>query len=736
MKKPKIVCYLYSLIMNDELDIKHKLQNMLLTISIIGSLISLIVAFILNDSLINKLLSVFCLLMEGAAFYISAVRRNKKFATIIGFISINLVLFPMMFFANGGVYSGMPIWLTFGLIYPWMICEGPMSIMMFVLNLLVTLVCFVAQFLYPELFAAPNYSDITQWVILDSLQVVIIMAMILGMAIKYQVYVFNSQRAQLLKQEMQLRAAMDSADKANAAKSNFLANMSHEIRTPINAVLGMDEMILRECSDETILGYAANIQSAGQSLLAVINDVLDFSKIESGKLELIPVEYSIQKLMHSCYNIIIMQAEKKNLLLEIHNDPELPSRLIGDEIRVRQIIFNLLTNAVKYTSSGKVTMTLGFTRSCEDMIMLKVNVRDTGMGISPENQQKLFRDFNRLDETTTRNIEGTGLGLSITKRLVDKMDGKIGVESKLGVGSDFWFEIPQKIASDKPAGHFKENHSDSSEQSNDYHELFQAPAARILVVDDVKLNIDVMKGLLKTTRVRVDAAYSGRECLGLVQKNSYDMIFMDHLMPEMDGIQTLNNMRRIVDCPNQNVPVIALTANAMEGAKDQYTTLGFTDYLPKPVQSDKLEKLLMDYLPDELIIPVENNSAAGKKGSVRTDDVPEFDIEAGLRWCCGDKKTYCKILCMANFDTKAIKLDNAFHSGDWDTYEKLCCDLKSVAKTVGGEKLSMLAADMQNHAKAGKFSYIRDNHRMLLDSCRGFEKAANKYLYSNRSERK
>ncbi|MGN1422132.1 MAG: ATP-binding protein [Oscillospiraceae bacterium] len=730
MKRPEFVRVLNDLIMGEDLDIKHKLQNMLLTISMIGSCITITIAVIINDNFANILLSLFCLAMQFVAFYFSTVKRSKNVGMMIVFITINLIVFPLMFYGNGGVYSGMPIWLEFGLIYPWLVSEGAVCIVMFVVNMLVTLGCFATQYFFPQLFVVPTNSDVTKWVIIDTVQVIFLVAPILGMAIKYQVYVFDQQKKKLLEQEKQLRDAMSIADKANSAKSDFLASMSHEIRTPINAVLGMDEMILRECNDDAILSYAANIQSAGQSLLAVINDVLDFSKIESGKLELFPAEYSIQKLMNDCYSMMIMRAEKKNLLLEIHNDPELPSKLIGDEIRVRQIILNLLTNAVKYTSAGKVTMTLDFTRTSEDSIMLEVSVRDTGMGISPENQRLLFSDFNRLDETNNRHIEGTGLGLSITKRLVDRMDGKIGVESTPGVGSDFRFEIPQKIASEKPAGLFTENRSESIGKSRDHREKFQAPAARILVVDDVKLNIDVLKGLLKSTKVRIDAAYSGRECLGLVQKYTYDLVFMDHLMPEMDGVQTLENMRRLVDCPNHNVPVIALTANAMAGAKQAYEEYGFADYLAKPVQSDRLEQLLMDYLPADLILPVEDNPTGKIKSAAHTDDVPEFDSEAGLRWCCGDKELYCKILCMANIDTRAVQLDKAFRSSDWQEYTKLCCGLKSTSKTVGGERLSLLASNMEKASKSGEISFIRENHRLLIDSCRNLEKAASQYLYS------
>ncbi|MBP1562149.1 MAG: response regulator [Oscillospiraceae bacterium] len=734
MKKPRFVRYLHELIMGDGFDIKHKLQNMLLAISIIGGFFTVTAAFVLNNSFESKILSVSALIMQIFAFFVSAVLKKRKAGTMIVFIVINIILFPLLFYTNGGVYSGMPIWLAFGLIYPWMVSEGAMCIVMFILNTLVTVGCFTTQYFFPEWFVAPAEDNLTQWIVLDSLQVALVVAVILGMAIKYQAYVFDRQQAKMLKQEEQLRQAMKLADKSNAAKTDFLVRMSHEIRTPINAVLGMDEMILRESSDETILGYATNIQSAGQLLLATINDVLDFSKIESGKLELFPEEYSIHQLMNDCYNIIIMRAEKKNLLLEVKNDPSIPSRLVGDEIRVRQMIINLLTNAVKYTSAGKITMTLGCEKVSEEEIILKVSVRDTGMGISPENQQELFSDFNRLDETNTKNIEGTGLGLSITKRLVEKMKGKISVESTLGVGSEFRFEIPQLVASKTPMGYFTPNKRSSTEITQEYHERFQAPAARILVVDDVKLNIDVLKGLLKSTKVRVDAAYSGRECLGLVQKNSYDLIFMDHVMPEMDGVQTFNYMRKLVDCPNHNVPVIALTANAMAGAKEEYTQLGFADYLAKPVQSDLLEQLLMEYLPSDLIIPAEDTPSPKKKSSSRSDDIPEFDSEAGLKWCCGDRSLYRKILCMVDIDTRAIQLDNAFRNNDWSTYERLCCGLKSTSKTVGGERLSYLAAKMEKHVKSGEITYIRENHRMLIDCCHSLEKAANNYLFSNNSE--
>ena len=314
-------------------------------------------------------------------------------------------------------------------------------------------------------------------------------------------------------------------------------------------------MILRESSDESILSYAANIQSAGHSLLSVINDILDLSKIESGRLELLTSEYSTQQLMNDCYSMMIMRAEKKDLLLEIKNDPQLPAKLAGDEVRLRQVILNLLTNAVKYTSAGEVTMRVDFKHTAENEIMLKISVRDTGMGISQENQQNLFKAFRRLDEMTNRHIEGTGLGLNITKHLTEMMGGTIAVRSTLGSGPEFTVEIPQRVVSYEPVGVFIENRRAASGQKEEYHERFRAPGARILVVDDVKLNIDVIKGLLRLTQIRTESAYSGRECLGLVSRTHYDLIFMDHLMPDMDGIETLKQLRAQDGSPNAGTPV-------------------------------------------------------------------------------------------------------------------------------------------------------------------------------------
>ena len=437
---------LRTLLLSDDLDIRHKLQNILITISMAGCAASVVISFATQMSLAGNLASLLGLLTLFLAFYLSVIRKKKEAASYLITIAVNLVLFPLMYMLNGGVYSGMPLWLAFGLVFPWFAMDGARCCVMFALDLIAALGCLAVQMFFPELILLPE-GDLTKMAVLDVAQVMVTVPVMIGLTVKYQSVVFKRQQRKMEQQEKKLLEAMRTADRANEAKTSFLASMSHEIRTPINAVLGMDEMILRESSDESILSYAANIQSAGHSLLSVINDILDLSKIESGRLELLTAEYSTQQLMNDCYSMMIMRAEKKDLLLEIKNDPQLPAKLAGDEVRLRQVILNLLTNAVKYTSAGEVTMRVDFKHTAENEIMLKISVRDTGMGISQENQQNLFKAFRRLDEMTNRHIEGTGLGLNITKHLTEMMGGTIAVRSTLGSGSEFTVEIPQRVVS-------------------------------------------------------------------------------------------------------------------------------------------------------------------------------------------------------------------------------------------------------------------------------------------------
>ena len=387
---------------------------------------------------------------------------------------------------------------------------------------------------------------------------------------------------------------------ANEAKSQFLANMSHEIRTPINGILGMDSMLLKECQDEGLREYAKNIQSAGQSLLSIINDILDISKIESGKLEIIPTRYELFSILNDCYNLTKVKIEEKPITLHMKINENIPAKLYGDEVRIRQVMNNFLSNSAKYTHEGSITFGVDYEEKSEGEIWLIITVSDTGIGIKEEDLEKLFASFTRIEEKRNRNIEGTGLGLSLTKNLVDLMQGEITVKSIYEEGSCFTAKIPQKIIDKTPMGDFDKRYRQYIHQSEEQAISLCAPDAKILVVDDVPMNLIVVKGLLKATKIQIDTAKNGANCLELVQKNRYDIIFLDHLMPEMDGIETLQNMKLLEKNPNRNTPVIMLTANAIVGAKEEYMEAGFTDYLTKPVQETLLHEMIMKYLPKEL----------------------------------------------------------------------------------------------------------------------------------------
>jgi signal transduction histidine kinase/ActR/RegA family two-component response regulator len=397
----------------------------------------------------------------------------------------------------------------------------------------------------------------------------------------------------------------EDAEQANEAKSSFLANMSHEIRTPINAVLGMNEMILRECDSDNIREYAYNINNAGKTLLSIINDILDLSKIESGKMEIVEVDYDVRTLLADIENMVAMRAEEKNLVLRVEVDEQIPCILHGDEMRIKQCATNLLSNAVKYTPKGSITMKMDKTDNSDGTINLWFSVTDTGIGIKEEELGKLFETFMRLDINKNRNVEGTGLGLNITKRLIGMMGGNLTVESVYGEGSCFSFVLVQKVVDANPIGNYRNAKRKMQETANTNTKSFTAPSANVLSVDDNKVNLAVVKGLLKKLKIQCDSALSGAECIEMASKKDYDIILLDHMMPEMDGIETLQKLQQTEHWKKHQPAVIALTANAVVGAKEEYLRAGFTDYLSKPIDSSQLDELLARYLPAEKMERVE-----------------------------------------------------------------------------------------------------------------------------------
>lgn len=528
----------------------------------------------------------------------------------------------------------------------------------------------------------------------------------------------TEQNHRLLDALRKEKRSQQEAEAANMAKSSFLANMSHEIRTPINAILGMNEMILREEKDPAIRGYAGNIQASGNSLLSIVSDVLDISKIESGKLEIIPVDYEVNSLISDCCNMAAGRAKAKELELLVECADNVPMKLCGDETHIRQIIMNLLTNAVKYTEKGTVKLIVSGSFN-DGGFVLKVDVSDTGIGIAEENLPQLFTQFQRFDLQRNRNIEGTGLGLSIVKRLCDLMSGTITARSVLGSGSTFTVELPQKVVDSTPCGGVNLNYSAGAE--HEYHHSFEAPEAKILAVDDLPVNLLVIANLLKETRIKIDTAGSGRECLDKCSQQKYDLILMDHMMPEMDGVQTFEKLHGDKSSPNFETPVIMLTANALAGMREQYMDVGFADYVSKPVRGAKLEEAIRRNLPESLTkpaspeIPAEAVSTEPSGFADICGAVPELNVNAALQYCYGSAELLNDLLHDFTENDHFSDLKAAFEEKRWEDYRRHAHSLKSTSLMIGLTGLSERARASELALKGGCTEFAELNHDSLIE---------------------
>jgi len=582
---------IYQFIFGSEMQIRERLLRMVLIVGGIMVLFGVAECLILVDfNYVN--LPLFLLIITIVVSLITIVRFQKAdlAAVLLGVVCI-VVVFPSMFIFSGGINGGAPLWLAVGFIYSFIMFYGRRLKLFLALCTVTNVILYWVAYHHENLVYRLSGS-VNEY--LDSLFSVLVVGVGIGAIIRFQITLFEKERALNLLQKEEL-------EKANSAQNAFFASMSHEIRTPINTIIGLNEMILRSKPSAEVLDYAGDVQVASKMLLSLINDVLDITQIEMDKMELVPVEYSTKELFGDLIDVIQVQMKAKKLQLLVDIDRNFPSALMGDEKRIKQVLLNILSNAVKYTPSGSVTLSARAETIDAENVIMRIAVADTGMGIKKEDLQDLYDSFKRVDTQKNRQIEGSGLGLAITKQLVDLMHGEIKVDSIYTKGSTFTVILEQKVANHTPIGRVDFLKSGRHHSRYEYHQSFEAPEARILIVDDNRMNTVVESRLLAATKVQVDVAQSGEECLELAKQKHYHVILMDYMMTGINGAETLLQLRKQENGLCRESSVIVLTANALEDARWLYETYQFDGYLEKPVTGRQLEEEIVKFIPQDII---------------------------------------------------------------------------------------------------------------------------------------
>ncbi|MCR5143722.1 MAG: response regulator [Lachnospiraceae bacterium] len=718
------------------------LFNIVVFIALLGGLLSILFVFVSKGPTEQLEPMVVAILVGAIATIYTNKKGNLKAGSLIICVTVTMVVFPLLFFMSGGALSGMICWFVLGLFFIFVLLDGVTFVVMFVLNVLEIIACYLINVTHPDwIVEQTSYESF----VVDTIQSLVIVAIAMGMLVKSTLKIYDQRlediedyNARLEKANDVARDAIEEAEVANKAKSEFLANMSHEIRTPINTIMGMNEMIMRKSEDEKILEYSNDIQSSSSSLLSIIDDILDFSKIESGNMELNFDEYSLEELLHSVSIMFSQKAAEKNIEFNINLNPELPSKLYGDEFRLREILNNLLSNALKYTREGKVSLTING-RVEDDICNIQFAVEDTGIGIKSEDIHRLREAFVRLDVKKNRNVEGTGLGLSITENLIHLMNSELEIESTYGKGSKFSFVLEQKVMDSEPVGVVDVQ---KTVVENVHHtSRFLAPEITILVVDDNLMNRKVFAALLEETDVDVDEAESGMQCLEMVKEKHYDIIFMDQMMPEMDGFETFDALQVLEGNKSAGVPIVALTANAIVGVKESFLEHGFAEYLSKPVNPDELEEVIYDLMHKAgKTMDVSEYEAAKAKEDVeendkRIDSLPAitgFDWNIAITHFISSKvlweflhdfyKTYdvfrnkIEGLYKGIFDTNWDELNNINGMADSiDAYRIEVHALKSNAAMFGQMQLSALNKILEEAAKTSDLDRIKIIHPLMME---------------------
>ena len=579
-----------SKIPNPETDVSEKIFRLNTTFGITAIVVMIVFGLLIGESIRSLMMLAVALLLLGTVSYLALKFNRLNMGSVIISFFILLVVLPVTFFSSGGMYGGTPVWFVFCAVYVCMSVRGKLMAVFLVMETTVAFICYYIAYKRPEVIVERTlYSAY-----MDSLSAIVIVSFLVCLLIFYQRLLYRQENEKARQKQKEI-------EELSHSQNLFFSSMSHEIRTPINTIIGLNEMMLREDISEEAADDARNIQGASKMLLTIINDLIDMSKLESGKMEIVPVKYHVGDMLSELVAMIWLRAKEKGLEFHVDVDPTIPAILYGDEVRLKQIIVNLLNNAVKYTNEGVITLSMRAAKGEQNQVMLTIAVADTGIGIKKDSIPFLFEAFKRVDEENNRYIEGTGLGLSIVKQLVSLMGGEISVNSVYTKGSTFKVIIPQGIVDSSALGELDLDNRQSIREREHYRQSFEAPNANLLIVDDNEVNLMVEEKLLRDTKINIDTAISGAECLKLSLTKKYDVIFMDHLMPEMDGIECLNALRSQQGGLNRETPVVVLTANAGGENQALYSKSGFDDYLSKPVRGIDMERILVKMLPRELV---------------------------------------------------------------------------------------------------------------------------------------
>ncbi|MCR5302537.1 MAG: response regulator [Lachnospiraceae bacterium] len=641
--------------------------------------------------------------------------RTKKTDVAAKILSFGLivVILPIVFLFGGGSEGAVVPWLIFAYLYIGLMLPGRWRITALIIHTIIVAAMFTIGYYYPEL----NDVHTRRVKSIDVALAVVEVGYICFVMTWFQNRVFKQENARVKEETKKV-------EELSQSQNRFFSNMSHEIRTPINSIMGLNEIILRnpDATDE-IRKDSRNIQTAGRMLLALINDLLDFSRIEAGRMEIVPVDYNVAKLMSEIANMMWAPAAEKGLDLNVTVDHSVPRILHGDEVRIKQILVNLLNNAVKYTEEGSVTLRVGYEKTDDENIRLIFRVTDTGMGIRQEVIPYLFDAFTRADEEKNAGIEGTGLGLSIVKQLTDLMKGDVGVDSEYSKGTTFTVTLLQKVIDPDPTGEFDIS-GDAGEAYADGHFVgFSAASAAVLIVDDNRMNLEVEKKLLKDTEISTDTVLSGEEALKLTMEKAYDVILMDHMMPGMDGIECMKRIRQQDNGRNLKTPVIVLTANAGSKDRELYAKCGFDGYLVKPVSGSQLEEVMRTHLPASKITVKQTTAVKTKtEKNIPEKIIPGIDRSEGIK-NCGSAEAFETMLGMfADLAKESCdEIDSYYKEGNWNAYAAKVHALKSSAQIIGAGKLAGEAFALETAAKDNDIEYIRNNHSAVMKHLMQYE---------------